>query len=255
MIYYKHYIGDYQTKTGHLSLAQDGAYRRLMDHYYSTEKPLPSSADSLYRICGALEKKEREAVDFVCKAFFTENAGQLHHQRIDEEVSIAQEKIANLKENAKAGGKQSGQSRASKAEANASPDAPAKTNISHKSVTNTKSIDLENLSLPAWLPADVWQGWVDYRKSIKAKLTLKAAELCIAKLEALKADGNDPQVVIEQSIMSGKWTGLFPVKDDKQQPRAGPVKPAKFDPLAHVNRNRTIQNERTITFDEHGQPV
>lgn len=41
----------------------------------------------------------------------------------------------------------------------------------------------------------------------------------------------------------------------RQQPRAGPDKPAKFDPLAHVNRNRTTQNERTITFDEHGQPV
>lgn len=241
MIYYKHYIGDYQTKTGHLSLAQDGAYRRLMDHYYSTEKPLPANSDSLYRICGALEKKEREAVDFVSKAFFTESAGQLHHQRIDEEVSIAQEKIANLKENAKAGGKQSGQIRASKTEANASADGQAKTNISHKSVVNTKSNDLENLSLPAWLPADVWQGWVDYRKSIKAKLTLRAAELCIAKLETLMADGNDPQVVIEQSIMSGKWTGLFPVKSDKQQPSFVTSKPVKFDPVAYVNRNRVTQ--------------
>lgn len=241
MIYYKHYIGDYQTKTGHLSLAQDGAYRRLMDHYYSTEKPLPANSDSLYRICGALEKKEREAVDFVSKAFFTENAGQLHHQRIDEEVSIAQEKIANLKENAKAGGKQSGQSRASKVEANASADGQAESNISHKSVVNTKSNDLENLSLPAWLPADVWRGWIDYRKSIKAKLTLRAAELCITKLETLMADGNDPQVVIEQSIMSGKWTGLFPVKDDRQQAKSFNAAPGKFDPVAYVNRNRVTQ--------------
>lgn len=223
MIYYKHYIGDYQRHTGHLSLAQDGAYRRMMDHYYSTEQPLPAIPEVLYRICGAMEKAERQAVDFVARTFFAESNGHLHHQRIDEEVSIAQEKIANLKENAKAGGKQSGRKRASKSEANAlangSANGKAETNISHKSVVNTKSNDLENLSLPAWLAVDDWNSWVDYRKSIKAKLTMKAAELCIAKLESLRHEGSDPKAVIEQSIMSGKWTGLFPIK---QPARASP---------------------------------
>jgi uncharacterized protein YdaU (DUF1376 family) len=242
MIYYKHYMGDYQRHTGHLSLAQDGAYRRMMDHYYSTEQPLPAQPDVLYRICGAMEKAERQAVDYIAKTFFEERNGLLHHQRIDEEVSIAQEKIANLKENAKAGGKQSGQKRASKNEANASPNAEAKgqaeTNISHKSVVSTKSNDLENLSLPAWLAPEIWQAWVDYRRGIKARLTLKAAELCIDKLEKLRSEGNDPQAVIEQSIMSGKWTGLFEVKTQTKKPTAAP---SKFDPVAHVNRNRITQ--------------
>ena len=250
MIYYKHYIGDYQRHTGHLTLAQDGAYRRLMDHYYSTEEPLPADPSALYRICGAMEKAERQAVDSVVKQFFTTHEGRLHHQRVDEEISIAQEKIANLKENAANGGKQSGKARASKKEANASPNAQAnasnnrsKSEANDEAKTNNKSVvssqtkpnGLENITLPAWLDQDLWDEWVDYRKGIKARLTLKAAELCIAKLEALRREGNDPRKVIENTIMSGKWTGLFAIKGE---PRAGPGKTLKFDPVAFVNQNR-----------------
>lgn len=246
MIYYKHYIGDYQRHTGHLTLVQDGAYRRMMDHYYSTEEPLPASPDALYRICGAMEKKEREAVDFIAKSFFTEVAGHLHHQRIDEEISIAQEKIANLKANAQAGGKESGKKRASKIEANASSNAQAddeaKTNISHKSIVNSKSKDLQKpialAALPPWLSESVWLDWVSYRKSIKAPLTQKAAELCIQKLDVLKSAGNDPKEVINQSIMSGKWTGLFPIKVDLRN-ASSPMNHVKFDPTAYVNRSAT----------------
>lgn len=121
MNYYKHYMGDYQRDTGHLSLAQDGAYRRLIDHYYSTEQPLPADAAALYRICGAMDKKEREAVLFVAESFFTVGADcKLHHNRINTEIEKAQEKIANLKANASNGGKKSGETRRSKSEANAS---------------------------------------------------------------------------------------------------------------------------------------
>lgn len=64
------------------------------------------------------------------------------------------------------------------------------------------------------MPAPVWQTWVGYRKSIKAELSQRAAVLCISKLEKLRAEGSDPEQVIDQSIMSGKWTGLFAVKKD-----------------------------------------
>lgn len=243
MNYYKHYMGDYQRDTGHLSLAQDGAYRRLMDHYYSTEEPLPLDKEPLYRICGAMDRKERDAVDSVVTKFFQAVNGKLHHQRIDEEIAKAQEKIANLKANAAEGGTKSGAVRASKSEANASANGEAETNIS-KSNNQSKPSGLGKTNaepaapLPDWLPAGAWEDWVEYRKSIKAKLTPKAAELCVARLGKLRLEGNDPKTVIEQSIMSGKWTGLFPIKPDFQ-PRGSPTgRPEKFDPVAHVNRNR-----------------
>lgn len=72
-----------------------------------------------------------------------------------------------------------------------------------------------NVTVPDWIPADAWLNWTEYRKAIKAPLTTQAAKLCIAKLELLKNQGSAPQAVIDQSIMSGRWTGLFPIKPDQ----------------------------------------
>lgn len=75
-----------------------------------------------------------------------------------------------------------------------------------------------DMPLPDWLPADAWASWVDYRSGIKAPLTAHAADLCIAKLDLLRIQGSDPRQVIDQSVMSGKWTGLFPIKRESQGP-------------------------------------
>ncbi len=53
MNYYSHHIGDYTTDTAHLSLLEDGAYRRLMDRYYTTEAPLPVDEPALFRVVRA----------------------------------------------------------------------------------------------------------------------------------------------------------------------------------------------------------
>lgn len=41
MNYYQFHIGDYRSATSHLSNDEDLAYRRLLDMYYDTEKPIP----------------------------------------------------------------------------------------------------------------------------------------------------------------------------------------------------------------------
>jgi hypothetical protein len=42
MHYYQFNIGDYLKATAHLSPEEDLTYRRLLDHYYDTEKPIPN---------------------------------------------------------------------------------------------------------------------------------------------------------------------------------------------------------------------
>jgi uncharacterized protein YdaU (DUF1376 family) len=86
--FYKHYIGDFQRDTGHLSLTERGAYLCLMHHYYATEKPLPNDHAALCRIAGALEKAERDAVRAVM-AFFTPVDSGLMHSRIEAELQRA----------------------------------------------------------------------------------------------------------------------------------------------------------------------
>lgn len=43
-------------------------------------------------------------------------------------------------------------------------------------------------------------------------MTKRAAELCIKKLNHLRQAGNDPIAVIEQSVITGKWTDLYAIR-------------------------------------------
>lgn len=88
MNFYKHYIGDFQRDTGHMSLTQRGAYLCLMHHYYATEKPLPNDHAALCRIAGAIDKAERDAVRVVMGMFEAVASG-LMHKRIEAELAKA----------------------------------------------------------------------------------------------------------------------------------------------------------------------
>jgi hypothetical protein len=105
----------------------------------------------------------------------------------------------------------------------------------------------DQIELPNWLPPASWADWIAHRKHIRAPLTARSATLSIQELTKLKTLGNDPIAVIEQSVMSGKWTGLFPLKTDQ----AGGSRPGKFDPVAYVNRNQTERSDhdRNRTID------
>lgn len=86
MNYYSHHIGDYTTDTAHLSLLEDGAYRRLMDRYYTTEAPLPSDEPALFRVVRARMPEEQEAVRVVLAEFFDLTDAGWTHKRCDAEI-------------------------------------------------------------------------------------------------------------------------------------------------------------------------
>lgn len=90
MKFYKHWLGDYARDTGHLSLLEHGAYRVMLDAYYSNDKPLPAEKAALYRICKAFTGTERKAVERVADEFFPVNGdGSRHNRRADEEIAGA----------------------------------------------------------------------------------------------------------------------------------------------------------------------
>lgn len=104
----------------------------------------------------------------------------------------------------------------------------------------SKQVDEIEVELPDWLPADAWEDWVEHRRQVKVALTQRAAELSIKKLGRLRAQGYDPVDVIDQSVLSGKWTDLFPVKDQMQNQAGGGqgARPGKFDPNAFIEQRR-----------------
>lgn len=76
--------------------------------------------------------------------------------------------------------------------------------------------------LPDWVPLDAWQGWLEMRRGKKCPATQRALELAVRDLSKLRAEGNDPGSVLDQSTQRG-WRGLFPLKN--QQNGGGNVVP------------------------------
>lgn len=70
MNFYKHFIGDYGRDTGDLTLAEHGAYRVMLDHFYGTSRPLPSDKKALYRLVRAESDVEKRAVDRISVRFW-----------------------------------------------------------------------------------------------------------------------------------------------------------------------------------------
>lgn len=97
--WYPHYVRDFKAKTGHLSLAEKGAYRALMDEYWERQGPLPADDKALCRLVGAFPEEWAEVRDSILP-FFEERDGMLHHRRIDEEIIKANaqaEKMAKVR--------------------------------------------------------------------------------------------------------------------------------------------------------------
>lgn len=84
MNYYKHHLGDYAKDTGHLSMLEHGAYRILLDRYYSTEAGIPEG--QVYRLARARTDDEKAAVDAVLDEFFSLVDGVWINRRAEEEL-------------------------------------------------------------------------------------------------------------------------------------------------------------------------
>lgn len=88
MNFFKLYVGDYQRDTAHLSITEHGAYMLMLQHYYATEKPLPSGK-ALHRMLRAQDKAERDAIDAVAAQFWTLTDDGLVNARADREIKKA----------------------------------------------------------------------------------------------------------------------------------------------------------------------
>ncbi len=108
MNYWPRWINAIKKRTAGLSLAEMGAYDRLLDHYYAEEQPLPADLDECCRLAVAITKDERRAVEKVLTKFFTLTPEGYHNERADEEIALALPKIAAAQANGKRGGRPKG---------------------------------------------------------------------------------------------------------------------------------------------------
>jgi len=106
MNYFELYPGDYLKATGRLTLAEHGAYLRLLMEYYATEQPLPEDYDELYVIASAIKPADRAAVKKVADRYFPiGDDGLRHNERADAEIEKAQRRMAASRQNGAKGGR------------------------------------------------------------------------------------------------------------------------------------------------------
>jgi uncharacterized protein YdaU (DUF1376 family) len=104
MNWYPRFPGDYMRDTAHLSVVEHGAYTLLLDHYYSTNGPLPESYGTLIRICRAYDDVEQDAVKAIADQYFPIGPdGKRHNKRADEQLLEMNEKRKVLSEAGKRG--------------------------------------------------------------------------------------------------------------------------------------------------------
>lgn len=91
--WYAWFPGDYLRDTQHLSMVEDAAYRRILDHYYMVGRipsPTPSdaalaaaSSAALLRICRAITSEEQDAVRKVAAEFFEVRDGYFYQEKVE----------------------------------------------------------------------------------------------------------------------------------------------------------------------------
>jgi hypothetical protein len=65
-----------------------------------------------------------------------------------------------------------------------------------------------DITLPAWIKPEVWEGFVEMRKRERHPLTKRAAELVIKKLDAMTGNNEDPNESLDQSTRNG-WRDVY----------------------------------------------
>jgi hypothetical protein len=73
-------------------------------------------------------------------------------------------------------------------------------------------------ALPVWLDVGLWNDWLDSRQKLKAQNSPRALSIILKKLTEWKAQGFNPNTLIETSLVNG-WKDCYPPKQNnsKQQ--------------------------------------
>lgn len=174
MHFYRFHIGDYKSATAHLSNEEDLAYRRLLDMYYDTEKPIPRETDWVARRI----RVGSEVVATVLQDMFVETENGWIHDRCDEEIREYHRMADRARANGKAGGRP-------KNPVGSQSEPSGKLTNNHKPVTNNHIKRISAPVCPEGISLQVWNDYLAVRKAKRSPLT--ATALTAIEKEAGKA--------------------------------------------------------------------
>ena len=165
MHFYQFHIGDYKSHTHHLSLIEDLAFRRLLDHYYLHEAPIKQR--DIARQIG-MRDNEQEVLT-VLNEFFVSTEKGFVNPRADEEIA----KYRKFSEDGKKGAAKRWH-KDSNGEANSPPNAPPIATNNQEPITNNHKPIKDKATVvatPDGVSSSVWDDFVKHRKTKKAQVT------------------------------------------------------------------------------------
>jgi len=189
MNYYNFHIGDYISHTIHLSLEEDLAYRRLLDMYYDTELPIPNNIPLVSRKL----RITADVVQIVLDEFFELGEDGYRNFRADNEINEYRKFIDKQKANGSKGGRPKKSHRKPTVNPNQSQNNPNQEPITnnHKPINERAT----SVACPHDVSPQVWQDWLQLRKSKKASVTETVVKG--ARAEAGKLNWTLDQFLIE----------------------------------------------------------
>jgi len=101
--YYQFNIADFALHTSHLTLEEEGIYRRLLDYYYDTETPIPKETQPVIRRLRLVNYTE--AVEAILAEFFFLESDGWHNLRADIVIYDYNKKADCARENGRKGGR------------------------------------------------------------------------------------------------------------------------------------------------------
>jgi uncharacterized protein YdaU (DUF1376 family) len=194
MIWYKFHIGDYITHTKHISDAEDLAYRRLLDLYYMSERPIALDVKSVARKIGM----EIEETESVLVEFFDKQDDGYHNNRADVEIAKYQSQVATNREIGKRGGRP--KSLVNKGSQGKKTESVTESDTN----TNPKKIQIQNKNNISSKFDEFWQLWPSSKRKV-------AKSTCQTKWIKHKLDEVADRIFAHISALktSEQWTSGF----------------------------------------------
>jgi uncharacterized protein YdaU (DUF1376 family) len=180
MHYYQFHVSDYIHDTAHLSLEEDLAFRRLLDLYYTQEKPIPNKTHEVARRIRMA--KHEHSIQIVLEEFFMFDIENdcWTHKRCDETISAYQAKAERNRAIGKLGGRPKANHQETQTVSNSNPNQePITINQEPKKKATV-------VACPPDVQEQVWRDWQTLRKMKKAPVTETVVDS--AKKEAAKAN-------------------------------------------------------------------
>ena len=184
MHYYSFHVSDYIHDTAHLSNYEDLAFRRLLDLYYTSEKPIPNQTHEVARRIRM--SNQINAVQTVLEEFFMFDMENNYwfHKRCDETIAAYQAKAERNREVGKLGGRPKSNPDANHEET----QVVSKHNPNQEPITNNHKPNRESatkVACPPDVSQQVWNDWVTLRKTKKAPITKTVLDGAVAEAKKL----------------------------------------------------------------------